>query len=111
MSTIPAHPKSEFWRFWKWQYIGRNEKYLEAYWELNKVLVGSEYGSKYSVFLNSCNDKFGWMPTKDPEEDSDSERILLELWEYRKKKQIKGFLPYPYDVDLWGLGNGNVING
>jgi len=48
------------------------------------------------------------VPEKNPNHDSDSEKILLDIYKRKLNKRITGYVPYQHEMDTWGLENGNT---
>lgn len=113
---------AEFWRFWKWQYTSRSPNYISAYekWsdigrtklEVSGPIPGgiTDDGrySKESELLEYCHNEYGWQPIKNPDDGSNSHKILLDVFNRKLNKKVYGFIPYKYEVDIWGLKNGNI---
>lgn len=111
--------RAEFWRFWKWQYTCRNTRYIEAYRKYENYCSQIDKISKertvtendvleFGIFCRSCEEKYGWGPEKNPKHDSDSEKILRDIYNRKLNKKITGYVPYQHNIDIWGLENGNT---
>lgn len=117
---------AEFWRFWKWQYTCRNTEYIKAFKKYDKLghqisalaekrTVTEKDLAEFNALCDSCQKKYGWTPSKNPNQDSDSQKILVDLYTHIKtskkivNKKIVNFCPYKHEkVDIWGLENGNI---